>query len=101
MNTDNANVDPGIPLAPLRMILFIAGGEANSLRAKENLDRLCVEEPEFKCELEIIDVLSDFQSAMEHNVMVTPTLIVTEPLPGITILGDLRDTERLRAAFRL
>ena len=44
-------------------------------------------------------MLEDFQAAVERNVMVTPTLIVTDPPPGVTVLGDLRDTERLRAAL--
>lgn len=87
--------------APIRMTLFIAGDEVNSRRARENLARLCEQECKGRCELNVIDVLEDFQAAVEHNVMVTPTLIVTEPPPTVTILGDLRDTARLRAALRL
>jgi hypothetical protein len=49
----------------------------------------------------VVDVLLDFQQAIEHNVMVTPTLIVTDPQPGVTLIGDLRDIWKLRAALRL
>jgi len=87
--------------ATVRMTLFVAGDEANSRRAKENLIRLCEEEIEEGYELDVIDVLEDFKAALENHVMVTPTLIVTEPPPGVTILGDLRDTRRLRAALGL
>jgi len=85
----------------VRMTLFVANGEANSRRAQDNLARLCEEYLDNEYELYVVDVLEDFQAAMDLNVMVTPTLIVTEPPPGVTILGDLRDTERLRAALGL
>jgi len=86
---------------PVRMILFVAGEETNSRRAKENLARLCSEVLNKDYELDIIDVFEDFQAAMEHHVMVTPTLIVTDPPPGLRILGDLRDEERLHAILAL
>jgi circadian clock protein KaiB len=87
--------------ATVRMILFVAGEEANSRRAKENLSRLCEEEMQDGYELDVVDVLENFKAALENHVMVTPTLIVTDPPPGVTILGDLRDTGRLRAALGL
>ncbi|MFO7906813.1 MAG: circadian clock KaiB family protein [Pirellulaceae bacterium] len=89
------------PRVPVRMTLFVADGEANSLRAKQNLARFCEEELDSNYELKVVDVLQDFQAAVDHHVMVTPTLIVTEPAPGVAILGDLRDTDRLRAALGL
>ena len=83
----------------IRMTLFVADSERNSLRAKENLIRFCEQHLGNDYELEVIDVLEDFQAAVDRDVMVTPTLIVTDPPPGVTVLGDLRDTERLRAAL--
>jgi circadian clock protein KaiB len=87
--------------ARVHMTLFIAGSEANSRRARDNLARLCEEELDGAYELDVIDVLEDYQAAAKHNVMVTPTLIVSQPPPPVTILGDLRNTERLRTALRL
>ncbi|MFW6171595.1 MAG: circadian clock KaiB family protein [Planctomycetota bacterium] len=86
---------------PVRMTLFVADGELNSLCAKENLMRLCKEQLESHYELEVVDVLENFQAAVDHNIMVTPTLIVTDPPPGIRLLGDLRNTDRLRTALGL
>lgn len=85
----------------VRMLLFVAEGEPNSRRAHENLIALCSEELADRYELRVIDVLEDFLTATEYSVMVTPTLIVKAPAPAVTILGDLRDTRRLRAALRL
>ncbi len=84
-----------------RMILFITGGEGISRRAQENLNRLCERELMGKYELHIVDVLTDFQAAIEHNVMVTPTLVVTNPAPCVTFIGDLRDTGGLREVLGL
>jgi hypothetical protein len=83
------------------MTLFVAGGEANSRRAMQNLTHFCEKELESEYELSVIDVFDDFRSAAEQNVMVTPTLIVTHPPPAVTLLGDLRDADRLRAALRI
>jgi len=84
-----------------RMTLFIAGSEPNSCRARENLLQLCEKAFQNDYELTVIDVLEDYQAAIANHVMVTPTLIIQEPLPRVTILGDLRDSERLRRALRL
>ena len=91
----------GEPRPPVRMTLFVAGGEKNSRRAQENLARVCEEELKGKYTVDVVDVLEDFHAAMQHNVMLTPTLIVSEPPRRTTILGDLRDTSRLRAALGL
>lgn len=48
-----------------------------------------------------LDVFLNFGEAIESNVMVTPTLIVTNPPPGATLIGDLRDLCKLRAAVGL
>ena len=87
--------------APIRMTLFVAGGEENSRRARQNLSQLCEQELDENYTLNVVDVLEDFQTATRHHVMVTPTLIIAEPAPGVTILGDLRNTKQLRAAFGL
>lgn len=83
------------------MTLFVAGGEENSRRALHNLARLCEQELNENYTLDVVDVLEDFEQATRENIMVTPTLIVAEPPPKVTILGDLRDTHRLRAALGL
>jgi circadian clock protein KaiB len=83
------------------MILFVAGCEKYSRQARENLARLCEEELKGNYSVDVVDVLEDFHAATQHNVMLTPTLIVVEPPPRTTILGDLCDTSRLRAALGL
>ncbi|MEX0885468.1 MAG: circadian clock KaiB family protein [Phycisphaeraceae bacterium] len=84
-----------------RLILFVAGREANSTRARENLDRIRGTYLNGRCELQIIDVLEDYRTALRHKVLVTPCLVMTEPGPPVQIAGTLHDEEKVRAALRL
>ncbi len=46
-------------------------------------------------------MLEDFQRALEHEVLVTPSLLQLEPGPPVTVLGCLSDAERVAAALSL
>ncbi len=81
-------------------LLFVAGGEPNSTRARENLAAL-QRAAGPGCAVEVVDVLEDFQRALEHDVLVTPSLIQLEPAPRVTVLGALSDAERVAAALGL
>jgi len=81
--------------------LFVAGDESKSVIAKENLEKLCEDHLEGRYELEIVNVLEDFSAALENNVLVTPTLILVEPSPPITIVGTLNNTDSVLSALRL
>jgi len=81
--------------------LFMADNEPNSKQARENLERLQEIHLKMAHKKEIIDVLEDFETALENNVLVTPCLILASPLPKVTIFGNLSDTERVLAALRL
>lgn len=81
--------------------LFMAGDEPNSRQARENLERLQETHLKRPHKKEFVDVLEDFQAALENNVLVTPCLILASPLPRVTVYGNLSDTERVLAALRL
>ena len=81
--------------------LFTADDEPNSRQARENLERLqetYLKRPHKK---EFVDVLEDFQTALENNVLITPCLILDSPLPRVTIFGNLSNTEKVLATLRL
>jgi len=80
--------------------LFVAGDETNSCQARENLVRFCERCLQGRYETVIYDVLQDFRPALEHRVLVTPTLIRVSPPPRVTILGNLSDTAKVVAALR-
>jgi circadian clock protein KaiB len=79
--------------------LFIAGDEPNSHRAQENLVHLCNDFLHNDCEIETVDILKDYQSALSANIYVTPALKVEEPKPPITIYGNLNDERKVLSAL--
>jgi circadian clock protein KaiB len=84
-----------------RLKLFIAGNEPNSIQAINNIRDILNSRIQDRYKLEIVDILSDFQSAIDHGVLVTPMLIIIEPSPETTIVGTLNDAEKVKAALRL
>ena len=81
---------------PYRFTLFVVGNEPNSLLAKENLDHICAEYlREGTCVVTIVDILIDFQAALDNNVFVTPVLFVEGPHGRSTIVGNLSDIDRI------
>ena len=81
--------------------LFVAGNEPNSTAARQNLDRLCKTHLERRHRIEIVDVFKSATAALKHHVLVTPTLMLIEPRPGVTLLGSLSDTRQVLAALRV
>lgn len=68
--------------------LFVAGGEANSRLAEQNLRALCSERLAGRHRIEVVDVLQDFESALQAQIMVAPTLLMVAPWPA-TFYGTL------------
>jgi circadian clock protein KaiB len=79
--------------------LFVADGERNSQQARERLAQLCAQYLNRPYKIVIYDVLEDYTFALEHRVLVTPTLIRVSPLPRVMIVGNLRDTSIVLAAL--
>ena len=83
-----------------RMHLFVAGEESNSQQARQNLKQLCEDHLEGRCQIDITDVLEDFQSALDNQVFITPALIVSR-LSSVIIYGTLSDKEKVLNALRI
>ena len=75
--------------------LFVAGINPKSKMAIENLQKVCDEELEGNCELEIIDIYQQPIFAKEGKIVAAPTLIKELPLPIRRFVGDLSDKEKL------
>ena len=71
-----------------KLILFVVGNEHNSCLARQNLSDLC-KIIQVRVEIIVIDVLIDFHTALKYNILVTPALVQVNPLPTLTILGNL------------
>lgn len=81
--------------------LFVAGDEPNSRMAKETLKRFCESYLKENYEIEVVDVLEDFKSALESNILLAPTLMVLEPPTSTKIIGSLTDERRILEALGL
>jgi len=75
--------------------LFISGETSSSLRAVENLRRICEEKLAGHYEIEIIDVLQHPELAEANYIVATPTLVKELPQPMRQLLGDLSDEENV------
>lgn len=75
--------------------LYVSGDMPRSELAVRRLKQLTDQVPE-RCEVEVIDVLTQPERAETDRILATPTLIKESPPPPRRIVGDLRDMETIR-----
>lgn len=93
----------GAPQDASRFVLqlFVAGTTQRSLRAVENIRRLCEQEIPGRYELRVIDIYRLPEMAEAGQVIAAPTLVKELPLPLRRIVGDLADEGRVMLALGL
>lgn len=107
-----AAASPHVPLAAGRtgcavteeyqFTLYVSGTSAVSAAARRNLDHLCAEHlPAGAYAITSVDVLEALDEADAARILVTPTLIRTQPPPVLRVIGDLADTSLLAEALGL
>ncbi len=84
--------------AEYRFRLFIAGDEPNSRLAEKNLRALCHTHLPDNHHIEVIDVLKDYEAALEAHIMVAPAVLMCAPRT-VTLFGALTDEEKVLAAL--
>lgn len=87
------------PLWELR--LYVAGMTPTSVRAFENLKKLCDEHLEGIYSIQIIDLLERPALASGDQIVAVPTLVRRLPTPVKKIIGDLSNTERVLVGLDL
>lgn len=91
--------DPGETAYVLR--LFITGMMPLSMRAIENVKKICEEHLRGRYELEVIDLYQQPELAQGEQIIAVPTLIRKLPLPSRRVIGDMSKTERVLAGLDL
>ena len=81
--------------------LYVAGLNRKSLRAIENLKKICEENLEGRYELEVIDIYQQPVLAQGDQIIAAPTLIKQLPLPLRRFIGDLSQTEKILVGLDL
>jgi len=83
------------------LLLFISGMSVKSINAIENLREICDKYLNGNFDMQIIDVSQQIALAAKYQVIATPTLIKTNPLPQKMILGDLSNTNKALNALNI
>jgi circadian clock protein KaiB len=75
--------------------LYVSGMTENSMLAIENIRRICDDCLRGRFELEIIDLYKNPQMAEEQEIVFSPSLIKTLPLPRKMLIGRFSDKEKV------
>lgn len=75
--------------------LYVTGSTGRSLRAVQNLKKLCEEHLPDDYDLVVIDIYEDPGAAREAQVIAAPTLVKKLPLPIRKFVGDLSNTQKI------
>ncbi len=91
--------EPDAPRWDLR--LYVAGQTEKSVRAFDNLKKICEEHLAGQYRIEVIDLLRNRALARGDQIVALPTLVRKLPQPVRKIIGDLSHTERVLVGLDL
>ncbi len=75
--------------------LYVSGMSAKSMEAIENIKNLCDEHFHDAFVLEIIDLYKNPEFASEQQIVFSPSLIKSLPLPRKVLIGTFADSEKV------
>jgi circadian clock protein KaiB len=75
--------------------LYVAGLTTKSIKAFDNLKKICEEHLRGKYIIEVVDLVENPHLAKEDQIIALPTLVKQLPPPVKKIIGDLSNTERV------
>jgi len=75
--------------------LYVAGHTPKSIKAFDNLKKICEEHLKGKYHIEVIDLLKNPQLARGDQIIAVPTLVRKLPPPLKKIIGDLSNALRV------
>jgi circadian clock protein KaiB len=81
--------------------LYVAGMTPTSVRAFENLKKLCEEHLQGVYSIQVIDLLERPILARGDQIIAVPALVRRLPTPVKKIIGDLSNTERVLVGLDL
>lgn len=75
--------------------LYVTGATPRSLRAIQNIRRICEEHLKDRYSLEVVDVYQQPVLAKGEQIIAAPTLIKYLPTPLRRFIGDMANTDRI------
>ena len=83
------------PKAKYLLRLYVTGTTAKSMRAIENVRRICEEHLHDLYDLEVVDIYKNLPLARGDQIIAVPTLIRRLPVPLRHLIGDMSDEQRV------
>lgn len=75
--------------------LYVTGLTPRSVKAIENIRKICEEYLEGRYELEVVDIYQRPTLAKGEQIIAAPTLLKKLPLPLRRFVGDMSDTDKI------
>ena len=75
--------------------LYVTGMTPKSIRAIENIRKICEENLKGRYELEVIDIYQQPEYAKKENIIAAPTLIKKLPMPLRKFIGDMTNKDKI------
>jgi len=75
--------------------LYVTGTTVWSMRAIQNVRRICEEHLHGLYDLEVVDIYKNLPLARGDQIIAAPTLIKRLPVPLRRLIGDMSDEERV------
>ena len=75
--------------------LYVTGTTGKSVRAIQNVRRICEEHLRGLYDLEVIDIYKNLPLARGDQIIAAPTLIKRLPAPLRRLIGDMSDEQRV------
>jgi len=91
----------GDPNEHFHLRLYVAGQTPKSVRAYENLKKICEDHLAGRYTIELIDLLKNPQLAKGDEIVAIPTLVRQLPHPIRKIIGDLSNTDRTLVGLQI
>ncbi len=84
-----------------KLRLYVAGHTARSIKAFDNLKKICEEHMPGQYHIEVIDLVKNPSLAKGDQILAIPTLVRKLPQPIKKIIGDLSNTVRVLVGLDL
>jgi circadian clock protein KaiB len=81
--------------------LYVTGTTSKSVRAIQNVRRICEEHLQGLYELEVVDIYKNLPLARGDQIIAAPTLIKRLPTPLRRLIGDMSDEQRVLVGLDL
>ncbi len=81
--------------------LYVTGSTPQSVRAIQNIQKICEENLHGNYNLEIINLYENPELAKSEQIIAAPTLVKQLPLPLRRIIGDLSNSDKVLVGLGL